>query len=113
MSTLALSVEFPWFSRCPNHERARALLDAVLAERVVEGASAARQVEDDATARRTRFPGSPTIRMAGRDVEPGFRDDGDYAPRCRLHATAEGLSGVPERAVDEAGAAARPPAGAG
>ena len=61
------------------------------------------QLEDiDATdpvvAERHRFPGSPTVRVDGRDVDPSFQDPGDYTPRCRLYWTAVGLGGVPERA---------------
>lgn len=53
---------------------------------------------DPAVAERHRFPGSPTIRVDGRDVDPSFKDPGDFTPRCRLYWTAEGLRGVPERA---------------
>lgn len=44
------------------------------------------------------FPRSPTIRIGGIDVEPGFIDSGEYSLRCRLYRTAEGLSGLPEPA---------------
>ena len=53
---------------------------------------------DPDVAERNRFPGSPTVRVDGRDVDPSFQDPGDYTPRCRLYWTAEGLRGVPERA---------------
>lgn len=43
-----------------------------------------------------RFPGSPTIRIDGRDVDPTYVDPGDYTPRCRLYRTSEGLRGLPE-----------------
>ena len=52
---------------------------------------------DPAAAAELRFPGSPTIRVNGLDVEPGFVDPGDYTPRCRLYATNQGLQGVPKR----------------
>ena len=45
-----------------------------------------------------RFPGSPTIRVDGVDIEPGFIDPGDYTPRCRLYRTSAGLRGVPDPA---------------
>lgn len=53
---------------------------------------------DPAVAQLRRFPGSPTVRIDGRDVDPAFQDPGDYTPRCRLYWTAGGLRGVPERA---------------
>lgn len=45
-----------------------------------------------------RLPGSPTIRIDGRDVDPSYRDPVDYTPRCRLYRTSGGLRGLPERA---------------
>lgn len=57
---------------------------------------------DPTIAERYRFPGSPTIRVDGRDVDASFRDPGDYTPRCRLYWTAEGLRGLPERGWVEA-----------
>jgi hypothetical protein len=52
---------------------------------------------DPAVAQRHRFPGSPTIRVDGRDVDPSFADPSDYTPRCRLYRTSGGLGGLPER----------------
>lgn len=58
---------------------------------------------DRAVAEQHRFPGSPTIRIDGRDVDPRFRDPGDYTPRCRLYLTSAGLRGVPDRSwIEEA-----------
>ncbi len=51
---------------------------------------------DQTVAASHRFPGSPTIRVDGLDVDPGFVDTGDYTPRCRLYRTSEGLRGIPE-----------------
>lgn len=56
---------------------------------------------DPAVAEQHRFPGSPTIRIDGRDIDPGFRDPRDYTPRCRLYLTAAGLRGVPDRLLIE------------
>ena len=52
---------------------------------------------DPVTAERLRVPGSPTIRVDGRDVDPSYIDPGDYTPRCRLYRTESGLRGLPER----------------
>ena len=57
---------------------------------------------DPTAAERYRFPGSPTIRVDGRDVDASFQDPGDYTPRCRLYRTSEGLRGLPERGWVEA-----------
>ncbi|HEX7068984.1 MAG TPA: hypothetical protein VF295_12435 [Candidatus Limnocylindria bacterium] len=95
-------VELLWFRDCPHHVEARRLLLDVIA-----GVAPGTPVEDiDATdldvAHRWRFPGSPTIRVDGRDVDPRFTDPGDYTPRCRVYWTDRGLAGLPERAWIEA-----------
>jgi hypothetical protein len=91
-------VELLWFAECPNHAAARRLLTNALAElapgTVIDDVDAT----DPAVALIRRFPGSPTIRINGEDVDPSFRDPGDYTPRCRLYWTSDGLRGLPERA---------------
>ncbi|MGH2384585.1 MAG: DF family (seleno)protein [Solirubrobacterales bacterium] len=90
-------VELLWFAGCANHPAARRLLEQAIAE-IRPGVSI---IDLDATdpqaAGRLRFPGSPTIRVDGRDIDPSFVDPGDYTPRCRLYRTADGLRGLPER----------------
>jgi hypothetical protein len=107
-----MRIEFLWFDDCPNHDDARALLDAVLEERGLDVSVESVNVPDLATGERMLFPGSPTIRVNGVDVDPGYVDEGDYTPRCRVYATSEGLRGVPERgwieaAIDTASKTAR------
>ncbi len=97
-----MRIEFLWFDDCPNHNAARSVLDAVLADRGIETLIESVRVSDLATGERVRFPGSPTIRVDGVDVDPGYVDEGDYTPRCRIYATSEGLRGVPERGWIEA-----------
>lgn len=91
-----------WFRDCPNHHVARIMLRELLSELAPGAMINDVDATEAAIAERHRFPGSPTIRVDGRDVDPSFRDPGDYTPRCRLYWTAEGLRGVPERAWVEA-----------
>jgi hypothetical protein len=90
-------VELLWFADCPNHPAARAMLEEVIAE--VAPGTLLRDVDatDPAIAAQVRFPGSPTIRVDGQDVDPTYVDPGDYTPRCRLYRTGDGLHGLPER----------------
>ena len=92
-----IRVEFLWFDGCPNHEPARALLDDVIAAVAPGTLVEAINASDPEVAAAHRFPGSPTIRVDGMDIDPSFVDPGDYTPRCRLFRTAEGLRGVPPR----------------
>lgn len=48
-------------------------------------------------AERLRFLGSPTIRVDGRDVEPGADDRNEFALSCRVYPSPEGTSGLPLR----------------
>jgi hypothetical protein len=91
------TVEFLWFAGCPGHLPARALLDEVIAELAPGTVVIDIDAGDPAVAADHRFAGSPTIRVDGRDIDPGFTDPGDYTPRCRLFRTDHGLVGVPER----------------
>lgn len=47
-------------------------------------------------ASRLGFLGSPTIRVGGRDVEPGAGDRRDFALSCRVYRTAAGVAGQPD-----------------
>ena len=91
------TVELLWFADCPNHPAARTMLEEVIAD--LAPGTPIRDIDatDPATALNVRFPGSPTIRVDGRDIDPTYVDPGDYTPRCRLYRTAAGLSGLPER----------------
>lgn len=90
-------VEFLWFEGCPGHVPARVLLDDAIAELAPGTVVIDINASDPAVAAAYRFPGSPTIRVDGRDIGPGFSDPGDYTPRCRLFRTEHGLVRVPER----------------
>ena len=94
---MSQTVELLWFSDCPNRPAARALLEEVIAD--VAPGTTIRDVDatDPMIAANVHFPGSPTIRVDGRDVEPGYVDPGDYTPRCRLYRTSNGLGVLPER----------------
>lgn len=102
-----MRIEFLWFDGCPNHLEARRALEGVLATRGLAPARIESVRVDESTAEALRFPGSPTIRIDGRDIEPRFRDPGAYALSCRVYETPAGRRGTPppdwiERAVDEA-----------
>lgn len=55
------------------------------------------EVPDEETGKRRVFAGSPTIRFSGVDVEPGWQECEDCAPRCRVYPSLRGFSGLPER----------------
>jgi hypothetical protein len=78
-------MEILYFDGCPNHEAARALVERVSGELGLEP-----------ELRRLRFLGSPTIRVAGRDVDPQAGERDEYVLSCRVYRTAGGFAGQPE-----------------
>jgi hypothetical protein len=90
-----LTVEVLYFDGCPNHETLLPHLRELLDDAAVAARIELRRVPDDAAARRERFLGSPTLRVNGRDVEPGADQRIDFGLKCRLYRTAQGMRGVP------------------
>ena len=93
-----MKIELLRFDDCPNRCNAETILREVISELGVNDPITRIEVPDAETGRRVRFPGSPTIRIDGKNVEPGFVPDGEFNLRCRLCSTASGFSGLPERA---------------
>ena len=91
------TIELLWFRDCPSHEAARALLRELAGAIAPDVPIADIDATDAVIAARHRFPGSPTIQIDDRHVDPSFVDSGDYAPRCRLYRTVDGLRPLPER----------------
>ena len=90
------AIELLWFDDCPNHAAAREMLIELAAVHAPGASIRMIDATDPATATGLRFPGSPTIRVDGVDIDPTYVDPGDYTPRCRLYRTTEGLRGLPE-----------------
>ena len=89
-----MKVEVLYFDGCPTYETATKTLRAVLAEEGLESDIELVAVNSDAAARRLNFPGSPTIRIDGRDLFPAQERE-DWRLGCRVYPTAEGLKGSP------------------
>lgn len=89
-----MKIEVLYFDGCPTYETATKTLRAVLAEEELEADIELVAVNSDEEARRLRFPGSPTIRVDGRDLFPAPERE-DWRLGCRVYATPEGLRGSP------------------
>jgi hypothetical protein len=90
-------VELYWWDGCPSHPEALALLREVLAGRGLDVEVELREVHTDAEAEALSFPGSPTIRVDGRDVDP---DGAGARPAltCRIYRQPDGrVSPIPSR----------------
>ena len=91
-------VEILYFDGCPNHEAARELVEHVAAEVPVEPEIELVKVPDADAATTLHFLGSPTVRVDGRDVEPGADERRDFAFSCRVYRGEHGLGGQPDAA---------------
>jgi len=89
-------VEILYFDGCPNHEAARALVERVGCELGLEPELRLVNVPDEEAARRLRFLGSPTIRVAGHDVDPQAAERDEYVLSCRIYRTESGFAGQPD-----------------
>src|SRR5215210_4620592 len=91
-------VELLYWDGCPSHPEALELLREVLGERGFDDTVELREVRTHEEAMELRFPGSPTIRIDGRDVDPEGAHDAPPALACRIYRLADGrVSPVPTR----------------
>jgi hypothetical protein len=92
-----MKIELFYWDGCPSHPEAREALRQLLDERGIPDEIELREVRTDEEAEALGFPGSPTIRIDGRDVDPA----GASAPpslSCRIYYLPDGrVSPVPSR----------------
>ena len=97
-----MRIELLHWEGCPSTPEARELLEQVLVERGLEATVEVREVTTQAEAEELGFPGSPTIRVDGRDVD----SEGSTARpalNCRIYHRPDGRpSPVPTREQLEA-----------
>lgn len=91
----ARSVELLYFDDCPNYEALLPHLRQLLRAAGTHDEVQLHRIADEDAAQSQRFIGSPTVRIDGRDVEPGASDRRDFGMTCRLYATGDGLRGTP------------------
>jgi hypothetical protein len=90
-------IEFLHWEGCPSTPEALELLESVLRQRGLGEQIELREVTTQAEADELRFPGSPTIRIDGRDVDPAGAD-ARPSLTCRIYNLPDGsVSPVPTR----------------
>jgi len=91
-----MRVEILTFEGCPNARSATELVERIVGELRRDAVIERIDVPGPRDAERLRFLGSPTIRIDGRDVEPGADERTDYVLACRVYRTSDGFSGLPD-----------------
>jgi hypothetical protein len=89
-------IEVLYVQDCPHYQETLALVERVRAEVGIDTELRTTLVVDQAAADQARFPGSPTVRVDGRDVEPGSEPAHEYVVGCRLYRLEHRFAGQPE-----------------
>ena len=89
-----MKFEILYFDGCPTYRTAENNLKEVLAQEGIEAEIELVAVNTDEEASRLSFPGSPTIRVEGRDLFP-VEGRGAGGLSCRTYAAPEGSKGSP------------------
>jgi hypothetical protein len=84
-----------YFDGCPNHATLLPHLEQLLRTAGIPVQISMRRIAIENEAERERFLGSPTVRVDGRDVEPGAEERDDFGLKCRLYQLPGGLRGQP------------------
>lgn len=91
-------IEFLFWQGCPSYPVAMRRLREVMAELEIETPIEEIEVANDEEAERLRFPGSPTIRVNGVDIDPVGANQAAVSLTCRVYQLEDGrLSGVPSK----------------
>jgi hypothetical protein len=89
-------IEVLYVQHCPHYQGTLALVERVQGELGIDTELRTTLIVDQAAADQARFPGSPTVRVNGRDVEPGSEPPAEYTIACRLYRLEHRFAGQPE-----------------
>jgi hypothetical protein len=91
-------IEFLYWEDCPSHTQAFELLREVMAEMGIDSPVERIEVLTDEDAAQLQFPGSPTIRVGGKDIDPSGAAQMGTALTCRVYLLGDGrFSPVPSK----------------
>ena len=89
-------IEVLYVRDCPHYQATLAMVERVRAEVGIDTELHTPLVVDQAAADQAAFPGSPTVRVDGHDVEPGSEPVAEYVLGCRLYRLEHRFAGRPE-----------------
>jgi len=84
-----MKIEVLYVPGCPNYQPAVERIEKVLASESLRADIEGVAVSSEVAAKALQFPGSPTVRVNGADVEPNCANAVGLA--CRLYANSGGL----------------------
>ncbi len=89
-------IEVLYVQACPHYQGTLALVERVRAQLDVDVELRTTLIVDQAAADRAQFAGSPTVRVDGRDIEPGSEPAAKYLLGCRLYRLEHRFAAQPE-----------------
>ena len=89
-------IEVLYIQECPHYQETLAMVARVRAEVGIDTELRISVIVDQAAADQARFPGSPTVRVDGHDVEPGSEPTAECFLGCRLYRLEYRFAGQPE-----------------
>jgi hypothetical protein len=92
-----MKVELLYITDCSNYEMALRLLKQALRENGLSEAVSEIEVHDFEQAGVLAFPGSPTIRVDGKDLEAAMPEQNQYGLSCRTYIVDQKRQGFPSR----------------
>lgn len=92
-----MKIEVLYVSECPNHPSVMKTISEVLRESGLPEDISEIKVSDLDHAIALEFPGSPTIRIDGTDVQPDLPQANSYGLTCRIYMVDGKRQGVPPR----------------
>lgn len=94
---MARRVELLWWHGCPSSDAAHELVRQAMAEAGLDpGALRSIEIDTDELAQREGFPGSPTVRVDGQDIQPPAESE-PPGLTCRIYHLRDGrVSPLPD-----------------
>jgi hypothetical protein len=84
-----MRIELLWWEGCPSHVEALEELERILGEEGAQADVELVEVETEDQARAERFPGSPTVRIDGKDPLPATEGE-PFSLTCRIYRLRDG-----------------------
>jgi hypothetical protein len=97
-----VKVEVLYVSECPSYPAAVKRIRDVLAAQGVATHIHEVLVRDEGMANELKFPGSPTIRINGKDVAGDSQTDKNFALSCRLYPGSKQIGLPPAEVIHRA-----------
>ena len=90
-----MKIELLHIAGCPISDAAKRLVEEILRRLARSEAVSEVEVSDAAHAQVLNFPGSPTIRVNGMDIEGSLTPSSSYGLSCRTYVVAGKFRGLP------------------